>query len=333
MKKLQQEEHVQLKTIAKSILLVISMSSVAQAQLFQGSIGDGSRPAPYPGPGSGLGPAPHPGWPGHGPRPITPPIRPLPPRPLPPRPLPPRPLPPRPMPPQPAPPYYPPQPAPGYGSEVKRIFMNRNVVNESIDLRAFAGLGYNYAGSQVLSVRANIRPSGYRTLAQLMIDGRIVATQMDPSYQISLYPQSPLVLDQTGRDLRLVLSGSLFVDSIDVEVRSGINNPGGNIDIPVYRSVIGNDRIDLTTLVNLSRYRGLRIQQVIVTGSTRYGSAVASLMINGLNSGSLQFMSGAYSQRQSILLPNSSMIGNGADSLVLYTSGDMTVEQVTLVVR
>jgi hypothetical protein len=158
---------------------------------------------------------------------------------------------------------------------------------------------------------------------------------MGASFEIDLYPQSPVVLDQTGSDLRLSINGNVYIDSIDIEVQSGnySNIPGGQIDIPVYRSVYGNDRIDLTSLVDLSRYRGLRIQQVVVTGTVQYGSAALSLMINGLNAGNLQFTGGGYSQRQTLWLGNSPMIGNGADSLVLYTSGDMSVEQVSLILR
>ena len=206
------------------------------------------------------------------------------------------------------------------------------MVNESFDLRALAGL--NYGSVQVVAVRANTRPTNSgRSMAQLLLDGRVIATQLDPSYQIVLIPQSAVVLDQTGRYLQLSLSGSVFVDSIDVEIRSiGPSPIGQNVEINVFRSVVGNDRIDLTQLVDLSRLRGLRIQEVYVTATARYGSAAVNLLANGLNLGALQFTSGL-SQRQGMFLNNSPMIGNGADSLVLYTSGDMTVEHVTLVVR
>lgn len=205
-------------------------------------------------------------------------------------------------------------------------------MNEQIDLRAYAGLGYNYQGAEIVSVRASVRPS-FRTVAQLVIDGRIVATQFEPGYDITLFPNSRIILDQTARSVMLTLSGNLWVDSIDIEVRSsGYNNPGGNIEIPVYRSVFGNDLIDLGALVDLYRYRGLRIQQVIVTASARYGSAAASLVINGFNAGNVQF-TGGFSQRQTLWLSGQPMIGSGADSLMLYTSGDMSVEHVTLVVR
>jgi hypothetical protein len=210
--------------------------------------------------------------------------------------------------------------------------MNRQVVNENLDIRAYAGLGYNYQGAEIISVRANVRPSGYRTVAQLMVDGRIVATQMDPGYQIVLYPQTRVLLDQSARSVSLSLSGSLWVDNIDVEVRNLGYNPGGNVEIPVYRSVFGNDRIDLGSLVDLYRYQGLRIQQVAVTATARYGSAAVSLLVNGFNAGNLQF-TGGYSQRQNLWLSGQPVIGNGADSLVLYTSGDMTVEHVTLILR
>ncbi len=218
-----------LKHFAKSILLIISMSSLASADMTEGLRPPGVGPAPYPG-----GPGPRPPGPPPGYRPPPPIHRPPPPihRPPPPihRPPPPHYPPPHNppyYPPPHNPPYYPPQPPPhyppnpGYGVEVKRIYIGRDMYNENIDLRLHANLNYGYRGAQILSVRAITRPnhSGYQDLAQLVVDGYVVATQYDPSYSITLFPQRNVVLDQNARDVRLVLSGSIFVDSIDVEVR------------------------------------------------------------------------------------------------------------------
>ena len=220
--------------------------------------------------------------------------------------------------------------------------MGRSVYNEQIDLRRLAGLnsGY-YSGFEIVAVRATLRPTTPgTTVAQLLVDGRIQAQQVNPGYQLSMYPQASIVLDRNARDVRLAISGGTYIDEIEIEVRSngGYNPPpsnpgyGRNIEVNVYRSMRGNDRLDIGSLVNLSAYRGYRIQQVIITGRATYQTSFVSLLINSFNAGQVQMVSG-YSQAQSIYLSNQPTIGQGADSIVLYTSGEMTIEHVTLVIR
>lgn len=334
------------KTAIKAFLLVISISWSAQAYLVPGQPGGGNRPAPYPGEGPGGGhltPG-HPGQPGHPGHPGRPgrpgrpgypgqpdyPVRPLPPPP-PPRPLPPRPLPP----PPPSNPGY-----PGYGSEVKRVYVSRNIYNETLALRQLGGIGQQYQGYEVTAVRVNLRPTyNTQTMLQLVSDGQVVATQYSSGYQADLYPQRLLVLDQTARTLQLAINGNVFVDSVDIELRRGSGGYyppppgyGQNIEINVYRSVYGNDRIDLTPHIDMIRYRGRVIEQVLVRASSRYNMGLISLLINGFNMGQAQF-SGGLTQVATYRLNQPMMIGQGADSLVLYTQGDLTVEGVTIVLR
>lgn len=334
-KTIAQGETLHMKNLISTLLLVISIGSVAQAQLVPGpSLGPGGGGGIGPGPGYGPG---FPGGHGHEPRPGSG-------YPYPGNPYPSDPYPSYPYPSQPPynpPPSYPPS-NPGYGTETRRIYIGRSVYNEQIDLRYLAGLntGY-YSGSEIVAVRANLRPnSPGTTVAQLLVDGRIQAQQVNPGYQLSLYPNSgSVVLDRNARDVRLTFSGGTYIDEIQIDVRSngGYNPPpnpgyGRNIDLNVYRSMRGNDRLDIGSLVNLSAYRGYRIQQVIVTGRATYQTSFVNLLINSFNAGQIQLVSG-YSQSQSIYLSNQPMIGQGADSIVLYTSGDMTIERVTLVIR
>lgn len=111
-------------------------------------------------------------------------------------------------------------------------------------------------------------------------------------------------------------------------------NPGygrQQINLNIYRTVYGNDRIDLTTYFNLSRYRGWAIEQVIINGRTvGYGSAALNLIINGNNYGQAVFNSG--SSQKTIRASRRPVIGMGADSIVLYTSGQMNVDRVSLVI-
>lgn len=304
-----------MKRVLNLFLLVISVGWAAQAYLTPGL--PGGRPAPYPGhAGGGLGPRP----------PMPPPPH---------RPMPPRPMPPRPMPPAPRPPMPPP---PSYGTETKSVWIGRAVWNETLPLRQLAGLGAQYNGWEVVSVRASTRPNDPgRTVVQLVAEGRSVATQVNPGYQILLYPQQRLILGANAQTLQLSINGGTYIDGLEIQLRrgGGYNPPppaGQNIEINLYRSVFGNDRLDLTTYIDMYRYRGYSIQQVIITANARYNTGVISLLINGFDQGRVNIAAG-YSQQQSVWLRQPMVIGQGADSVVLYTTGDMTIERVTLVVR
>ncbi|MEK6628844.1 MAG: hypothetical protein AABY53_09475 [Bdellovibrionota bacterium] len=111
-------------------------------------------------------------------------------------------------------------------------------------------------------------------------------------------------------------------------------NPGyaQNIEINIYRSVYGNDRIDLAQYINLQQYRGRMIEQVRVTASSRYNVGLVTLVINGRNLGQAQFNSG-YSQTASYRLNNQYLVIDWNTDLNLYTQGDLTIEHITITVR
>lgn len=307
-----------MKNLLRVFLLVISVSWAAEAQFNNGFQG-----GPSMGHGGDHGGGGFPGQPGRPPYPQGP--------------GPGQPYPGNPYPGQPGPG----QPYPGYGSEVKRIYIGRQIVNETLMLRQLGGIDRSYDGYEVVSVRAQTRlTNSGRTIAQLISDGRVVASQNDPGYQINLMPQYRLVLGQTGNSLQLGIGGGIFIDSIDVELRrdGGDYNPpppppyGQNIEINVYRNVMGNDRIDLTQYIDMQRYRGRVIEQVMVTASSRFNPAFIGLMINNFNIGQAQF-SGGYSQIATYRLNQQMVIGQGPGGVVLYTQGDLDVEHVTIVVR
>ncbi len=235
---------------------------------------------------------------------------------------------------------------PGYGQgEVKRVYIGRSVRNERLPLRELAGLGSAYRGYEVVSVRARTRPnSAGTTTVQLVADGRVIATQRNPGYQIDLRPQIRAELGTVVRSLQLVVSGSTHIDEIEIEVVRGQNSGGGGggggyepdpgygqqrVDIRVNRSLYGNDRIDLTQYVNLSQYRGYAIEEVIVTGSSQYENAFLDLLINSFNQGQATLTQ--YRQNHTYRLHNRPVIGRDASSIALYSRGNLTVERVTLV--
>lgn len=227
-------------------------------------------------------------------------------------------------------------------SNIKTIYLGRSVRDEVLNLRQLAGLGQAYRGWEVVSVRARTRPdSPYRTTVQLLADRRNVATQVNPGNRINLIPNQRLVLGSSVRELEMYINGSTFVEEIQIEVRASSGgggydpHPPGNpgfmpdVDLWINRNVIGNDRIDLGHYFNMQQYRGYRIEQVIVYAQAQHNVALADLLVNGFNQGTLQF--DRYMSRQTLYLHQRPDIGGAASSLVLYTRGNINVQRVTLI--
>lgn len=180
----------------KLFLIVFSTSYVANAYLTPG--GDVNRPVP----GQPLRPGPQPGYP-------TSPYDPSP---------------------------YDPQP--GYGQhDVRSIWLQRSVTNERLPLRQLAGLTSAYNGWEVISIRAQTRPnSSGRTIVQLVADGRIIASQTNPGYEIYLTPKTRAVLGSTVRELQLVVNGSTYIEDIQIDLISNQSGGGDHLipQPPVY---------------------------------------------------------------------------------------------------
>ena len=303
------------KIIFKSLVVIISMASVSQAYLTPGNGSD--QPPPQ------YCENPHEPCDQHGnPIAVPGPLVPGPSQP-------------------PAPPLqpgYPNQPNPGYGyRQVKQVYIGRAILNERLLLNKLANLN-PYRGWEVVSVRAQTRPNNpYLTVAQLVSGARVVAEQRNPGYEISLYPNSRVIVDSSAMGLQLVISGSTIIDTIEIEL---VNNGGGynpnpgygeneRVEINLYRSTYGNDRIDLTSYINLQQHLGQRIESIEVQGRADYNVAIVEVLINGFQQGVIQF-SGSYMQALTLFLPQRPMIGQGADSIVLNTRGNMTIETVIL---
>jgi hypothetical protein len=249
-----------------------------------------------------------------------------------------RPPPPGYRPPQPPPRPPRPQPAPpSYGHRVEQIYIGRSVRNETIPLIQMAGLRARYQGWEIVSVRAQTRPdSPSLTVAQLISDGRIISEQRNPGYQIHLMPNLRVIVGQST--LQLGILGSTIIDTIDIELVEGRGgyNPGPNpgygqtrVDLNIYRSLQGNDRLDLSSYVNMRQYHGLSIERIEIRGRADYNASIVDVVTNGNFQGAVQF-NGNYTQNQNLILNQRPVIGRGVDSIELYTRGNMTVESVVL---
>lgn len=224
----------------------------------------------------------------------------------------------------------------GYGrQEQKIIYINRRVSNETLALRQLAGIGENYRGYTVESVIVEVRRSGPQAEVSLLSDGREEDTAYSPQGPVQLRPRYRAVIGEDIRTLQLAVRGNAQIESITINLidndRIGRpDRPGRGLDVPLYvsRRLYGNDRLDLTQYIDMYRYRGYRVLEIVIEATPVYNTALIDVIINGFNQGpSLQV--DRYNSRQTVR-PQNAVLGQGADSIVLYTRGDLDIRAVTL---
>jgi hypothetical protein len=120
-------------------------------------------------------------------------------------------------------PYYP-YPSDSYpdyndNTIVRRVVLNRNIYNQSIDLRRLFNLDENYTGYRVVSVSASTTPnSPSTTIANLVVNGYIMASERNPGYEIYLSPMERVRLDNSGTRVSLGITGSTYIQELQIEL-------------------------------------------------------------------------------------------------------------------
>lgn len=239
-------------------------------------------------------------------------------------------------------PGYPPIESDNGVSDQKTIYLGRQVVNETLGLRQLLGIGAQYDGSVVESVSIEVMGGGsYSSQIDLVVNGNSVDRAYSPSGLIGLFPSQGSVLGRDISTLRLRVSGAVYINSITVHLRgggSGGGNGGGGhggghyrdvvLPLNIYQQVYGSARIDLGRYVNLASYQGMRILSIEVEAQANYGAALIDVLINGFSQGALNVS--PYQQVHIVSPRGNSIIGRGADSIVIFAQGNQLISRVTL---
>ncbi|UOF00605.1 hypothetical protein [Bdellovibrio reynosensis] len=229
--------------------------------------------------------------------------------------------------------------------EQKIIYLNRRLANETLELRHLAGITEQYRGYTVESVEVDVRRSGPRAEIALLADGRQEDSAFSPQGRIQLRPRYGAVLGRDFRALQLQVRGNAAIDTVIIHLTENRNDrpdrpgrpgrPGHGdyhqtetVNLGIYRRLYGTDRLDLTQYIDMYRYRGYRIEAIEIDATAVYDSALLDVLVNSFSQGpSLQINRGGY--RQVVHLQNA-VLGQGADSIVFVTRGDLDIRAVTL---
>jgi len=117
-------------------------------------------------------------------------------------------------------PSYPTNPYPDYGNNtVLRVQLQRSVYNQTLDLRALFNLYNQYTGYRVVSVSASTTPNSPAvTIANLIVNGYVMASERNPGYEIYLAPQERVRLDNSGTRVSLGIQGSTYIQELQIEL-------------------------------------------------------------------------------------------------------------------
>lgn len=234
----------------------------------------------------------------------------------------------------------------GGRQEQKIVYLNRRIQNETLDLRYLAGISEQYRGYTVESVSVDVQRSGPYAEVALLADGRTEEAAYSPQGRIDLRPRFGSVLGRDIRSLQLAVRGNAFIGEVTIILtesrmdrpdrpgRPGRPGRGGeeyrteDVQLFVNRRMYGTDRLDLTQYIDMYRYRGFRIQSIEIDARAIYNTALLDVLVNGFNQGpTTQIDQRGF--RQSVYLQNA-VIGQGADSIVFVTRGDLDIRGVTL---
>jgi hypothetical protein len=110
--------------------------------------------------------------------------------------------------------------------ETVQIPIGRVVQNEILHLKRLGQINQRYDGFEVVSVTGQTRPVGrYGAQVYLVADQSSFAQQINPDYNLNLFPNYRLILGQTAQTLQLDVRGSLYVDVLFVQLRGRQQNP------------------------------------------------------------------------------------------------------------
>jgi hypothetical protein len=231
-----------------------------------------------------------------------------------------------PAPPPPAPNY---PPNPGY-QEQRTAYVNRRMINERLSLLQLLQIGQQYRGYTVDSVIVNTRGSNGRM--DLLVNGAVQSSLSNGFGAIRLVPSYNTTVGVNLNTLELGVAGFADVDSITVNLTRGNSGPvpGPNdivLPISINQRIYSNGRLDVSALIDMNRYRGMRIIAIDINANSVYQQATLSTLVNGQNVGALALS--PYSAVQS-LYPQYAILGQYADALVFVATGDLNLNSVTL---
>jgi hypothetical protein len=151
-----------------------------------------------------------------------------------------------------------------------------------LPLRQILNLGPQYRGQSIRAVILDAATAGGRGEATVLVNGRAVSGTQIVGRNMDRYRfQLPEFADELGHEiqqLQILLRGHFFVEGVGVRLERDHGFPGRPLreTIHINREFRGAEEIRLADYVNMAQYRGMRLVNVELTASTRFGRGDAT---------------------------------------------------------
>jgi hypothetical protein len=231
-----------------------------------------------------------------------------------------------------------PGPTPGGYTESLDIYMNRYVRNETLNLFYLSSLN-RYQGFRVQSVRVYIQRSReVNSSVQLLVNRFRDDERRADVGVVVLSPRSYLEIGRDLRDLDVFVRGEVLIERIVVDMVSegGGYQPNppnyGNdlvVQLPLPSYLPPQPRLNLTSYVDVNRYRGYRIKAVEITANARFNSAQLDIQLNGFTDGTVYLNN--WTTTNSVYSRQNLVLGSTFGSFVLVPRGDSNITAVRLI--
>ncbi len=153
-----------------------------------------------------------------------------------------------------------------------------------LPLRQILNLGPEYRGQEIRAVVLRAATAAGRGQAVVTVNGSPVTAAQTVGTNVDTYRfQLPEYANELGREiqqLQLEIRGNFFVEGVGVRMGRGDGGgfPGRPIreTIQINREFRGDQTLYLADYVNLAQYRGMRLERVVLSASTRFGRGDAT---------------------------------------------------------
>lgn len=213
---------------------------------------------------------------------------------------------------------------------VKSVSLYRTVRNENLALRQLANIGTQYNGMTVESVTVLLQ-SPENAKLQLSVNGLVADVKRANSTYVVLTPQREDVLGREVSSLKLQVRGQARINTIEIRLRGGMQDQLPNrqsVTLNVYRSTSTQDRIDLSSLMDMRRLQGYRVESMVINARAQGRAALIDVMMDGRLVSQTMNVSDRSMDLQVRL--NRSVQLSLYSRLELATRGLMNVDRVTL---
>ncbi|MCO5144307.1 MAG: hypothetical protein M9962_14565 [Oligoflexia bacterium] len=177
---------------------------------------------------------------------------------------------------------------PGMGRDYQEVRVNQRYTGQSIlPLRQMLNIGQEDRGRKVQFVKLIAETAAGRGQAALVIDGRQIGASQTVARGWGEYifrlPEHDNNIGDELRTLQIHLNGNFTVYAVGVQFGNR-NDGGGNHgrlqeNILIQRRIGGGQAINLTSLINMQKYIGMRVVGISMVAQTAAGQGDATLCL------------------------------------------------------